>query len=125
MTTHPTFGFVVEYVDDIEASTRFYTEVLGLKVERSHPTFVQFEKFAIAADEPMSGNGEAEVYWLVDDAEAAFAELSRKVEVSRPLEEMPFGKVFGVKDPDGNPRYILELAANRPSHEAQVPARPA
>ncbi len=117
MVTHPTFGFVIEYVDDIEASTRFYTEVLGLKVERQHPAFVQFEKFAIAADEPMSGNGEAEIYWLVDDAEAAFAEFSRKAEVCRPLEQAPFGKVFGVYDPGGKPRYILQLAANRPSRE--------
>jgi hypothetical protein len=63
----------------------------------------------------MSGTRELELYWLVDDAEAAFAELSPKAEVSLPLKQMPFGKVFGVKDPAGQPRYLIELAQNRPS----------
>ena len=32
-----------------------------------------------------------------------------------PLKDMPFGKVFGVKDADGRPRYLIELAPVRPS----------
>jgi catechol 2,3-dioxygenase-like lactoylglutathione lyase family enzyme len=39
----PQFGFVVEYVKDIETVKRFYVEVLGFNVEHYHPTFVQFE----------------------------------------------------------------------------------
>ena len=31
---------------------------------------------------------------------------------------MPFGKVFAVNDPDGRPRYLLELARERPSRPA-------
>ena len=113
--SQPQFGFVVQYVKDIAAARRFYEEVMGLPVQRSHPTFVQFDKFAIASDEPMAGQGEPELYWLVDDAEAAIAKLSRKAEVSLPLKEQPFGKVFGIRDADGEPRYLLELAKNRPS----------
>jgi len=109
------FGFVVEYVKDIEAAKQFYVEVLGLKVEREHPTFIQFETFAIATDEPMGGEANQEVYWLVDDAGSVFKALSEKAEICLPLKQVPFGKVFGVRDPDGNPRYILELASNRPS----------
>jgi hypothetical protein len=41
--------------------------------------------------------------------------MSGKVEVTFPPKQMPFGKVFGVKDPDGRPRYLLELARDRPS----------
>jgi catechol 2,3-dioxygenase-like lactoylglutathione lyase family enzyme len=111
----PQFGFVLEYVPDIEAAKRFYVEVLGLEVERYHPTFVQFKNFAIASDESMGGRGEPELYWLVTDAEAAFNDLSQKAEVSLPLKQMPFGKVFGTKDPTGRPRYLLELAQDRPS----------
>lgn len=111
----PPFGFVVEYVEDIEASKRFYVDVLGLEVERQNPRFVQFETFAIASDEPMADSGGPELYWLVSDAEAAYQELSDKAEVSLPLTQKPFGKVFGVKDPDGRPRYLLELARDRPS----------
>ncbi len=31
------------------------------------------------------------------------------------LRALPFGKVFGVSDPMGQPRYFVELAKNRPS----------
>ena len=47
------FGFIVEYVKDIEIAKKFYVETLGLKVEREHPQYVQFDTFAIATDEPM------------------------------------------------------------------------
>jgi predicted enzyme related to lactoylglutathione lyase len=107
-------------VSDIESVRRFYVEVLGLAVEREHPTFVQFrdsagQSYAIASDEAMSEKVDLELYWLVDDAEAAFEELSRKAEVSLPMRQMPFGTVFGVRDPAGQPRYLLEFAAERPS----------
>ena len=110
----PRFGFALEYVPDIETARRFYIDVLGLKEERYHPTFVQFETFAIASDESLGGQNEPELYWLVDDAQAALGELSAKTETT-PIREMPFGKVFTVTDPAGRPRYLLELAKNRPS----------
>ena len=116
MASKPQFGFALEYVSDIETVKRFYVDVLGLTVEREHPTFVQFkDNFAIASDESMTGSRETELYWLVDDAEAAYSELSGKAEVSLPLKQMPFGKVFGLGDPEGQPRYLIELARNRPS----------
>ncbi len=115
MSIQPTFGFVLEYVTDIEDAKRFYVEVLGLEVERYHPTFVQFDHFAIAGDESLSGTREPEIYWLVDDAEAAYNELSQKCEISVPLRQMPFGKVFAIKDPAGRPRFLLEFARQRPS----------
>ena len=110
------FGFVVVYVQDMAKAKRFYTEVLGLRVEREAPTFIQFEHFALASDERVSkGSSEPEIYWLVDDAEAAHREIAAKAEISRKLETLPFGKVFGVRDPDGGTRLVLELARNRPS----------
>jgi catechol 2,3-dioxygenase-like lactoylglutathione lyase family enzyme len=115
MSNKPEFGFVLEYVTDIEAARRFYVEILGLEVERINPVFVQFNHFAIASDESMSGNRDPEVYWLIDDAEAAFSDFSQKAEVIMPLKQMPFGKVFGIKDPAGQPLYLLEFAQNRPS----------
>ena len=111
----PQFGFVLEYVKDIEAAKRFYVDVLGLQMERYHPTFIQFRHFAVANDESMTGNRDPELYWLVDDAEAALAELRERGEVSLPLKQMPYGMVFGIKNPDGRPCYVLELARNRPS----------
>lgn len=119
MSNKPKFGFFLEYVTDIEAAKRFYVEILGLEVERTSPTFVQFSHFAIAGDESMSGTREPELYWLVDDAEAAFKDFSKKADVVMPLKQMPFGKVFGIKDPAGQPLYLLEFAQNRPSQPAK------
>jgi catechol 2,3-dioxygenase-like lactoylglutathione lyase family enzyme len=114
-TLTPQFGFAIHYPRDLEASRGFYEGVLGLKVQRVAPNFVQYDKFALAGDEPLSGKRELELYWLVDDAEAAYAELSKTAEIAAPLRELPFGKVFGVRDPDGEVRLVLQLAANRPS----------
>ena len=115
MSNKAKFGFVLEYVTDIEAARRFYVEVLGLEVERYSPTFIQFNNFAIASDESMSSTRDPEVYWVVEDAEAAFKEYSQKGKISMPLKPMPFGKVFGIKDPAGQPLYLVEFAQNRPS----------
>jgi catechol 2,3-dioxygenase-like lactoylglutathione lyase family enzyme len=118
VSTTPRFGFALEYVEDIEAAKRFYVETLGLEVQRYHPTFVQFDTFAIASDEAMGNRDRTELYWLIEDAEASYRDLSKKAEVALPLKQMPFGKVFGIKDPDGRPRYLLELAKDRPSRPA-------
>ncbi len=115
MSIKPTFGFVLEYVTDVEAAKRFYVDVLGLEVEREHPTFVQFHDFAIASDESLSGTRDPELYWLVDDVEAAFKDLAQKAEISVPLKQLPFGKVFAVKDPAGRPQFLLQFAKERPS----------
>jgi catechol 2,3-dioxygenase-like lactoylglutathione lyase family enzyme len=115
MPTAPRFGFAIVYVKDIEKAKRFYVEALGLALEREAPTFVQFEHFALASDAPLAGSGETELYWLVDDAEAAYRDVGDKAPISRPLETKPFGKVFGVRDPDGGTRLVLELSKSRPS----------
>lgn len=115
MSSKPEFGFVIEYVKDIETAKQFYVDVLGLEVERVSPVFVQFHHFAIASDESMSGNRDPEIYWLVDDAQAAYSDLSQKAEVVLPLKQMPFGKVFGIKDPSGQSFFVLEFAEERPS----------
>jgi catechol 2,3-dioxygenase-like lactoylglutathione lyase family enzyme len=115
MSTKPRFGFALEYVKDIERAKRFYVDVLGLEIERKAPNFVQFHDFAIATDEPMNGRRELELYWVVDDAQTAFGSLPANVEVTLPLKSVPFGTVFGIKDPDGQTRYLVEFAKQRPS----------
>ncbi len=118
------FGFPLEYVSDVETAKPFFVDVLGLEVERDHPTFVQFKagdgaRYAIASDQPMDPAAAArtELWWVVDDAEAAFREMSSRAEVSLPLRQMPFGTCFGIKDPAGQVHYVLEFAPARPSRE--------
>lgn len=115
MSQQPHFGFAIEYVNDVAKAKAFYVDVLGLRVEREAPTFVQFEHFAVASDESMDGHRDIELFWLVDDAEAEFNALRGKAQVTRDLATLPFGKIFGVRGPSGEPRYLLELATNRPS----------
>ncbi len=116
------FVFALEYVSDIEAAKRFFVDVMGLEVDREAPTFVQFKGangagYAIASDEPMDPKqgGVPELWWQVEDAEAAYREMSARAEVSSPLRQMPFGTCFGIKDPAGQVHYLLELARARPS----------
>jgi catechol 2,3-dioxygenase-like lactoylglutathione lyase family enzyme len=115
MANEPRFGFAIAYVPDIQAAKRFYVDKLGLEVEAEFPNFVQFKSkagaaFAVAPTaDSMDGSGQTELWWLVEDAEAAFADLSAKAEVSAAPRQMPFGKCFGVKDAAGQPRYFLEL----------------
>jgi predicted enzyme related to lactoylglutathione lyase len=118
------FGFPLEYVSDVERAKSFFVDVLGLEVERDHPTFVQFKagdgaRYAIASDQPMDPAAAArtELWWVVDDAEAAFRDMSSRAEVSLPLRQMPFGTCFGIKDPAGQVHYVLEFAPARPSRE--------
>ena len=115
MSSKPRFGFALEYVPDIEAARRFYVDVLGLEVERAAPTFIQFHDFAIASDERIGPGADAELYWVVDDAESAFRELSAQAPVATPLRQLPFGKVFSITNPAGRPCFLIEFAADRPS----------
>ena len=120
MASGPRFGLIVEYVDDVAAAKPFYTDVMGLTVEREDPAFIQFSDAAgvnlgIASDASLSGTRQPEVYWVVEDAEAALHALPKSAEISYPITEQPFGTVFGVRDPAGQPQYFLEFARERPS----------
>jgi Lactoylglutathione lyase and related lyases len=108
MNTQPTFGFIVEYVSDLQAGRRFYEEVMGLRAVRTTPFFVEFGSFAIASDEPMRAGSTHETFWFVTDASRALDELSRVATIVLPLTVKPFGKVFGVSDAQGHPQYLLE-----------------
>ena len=118
MAINARFAFALRYVEDIDQARRFYTDVLGMQAERSAPTFVQFGAFAIASDERIGEREETELYWSIDDAAAVHAELSRGSRDMTPIREMPFGKVFTVRDPAGQECYLIEFAAQRPSEPA-------
>lgn len=109
------FEFALEYVEDVEKARAFYEGVLGLTAQRAHPTFVQFDHFAIAGDERVGGGSDPELYWSVPDIEAAYGELSGKAEIAVEMKNLPFGRVFAVNDPAGRPRFLLEWAKRRPS----------
>ncbi len=111
VSIQPRFGFVLEYVADVDAAKRWYEDVFGLVARRYHPTFVQFDNFAIASDEALAGERKRELYWIVEDAEAAFAALtSEDAEIVFPIKTINFGKVFAVKEPAGEILLLCEFA---------------
>lgn len=73
------------------------------------------DRLAHDADDALGGQSEPEWYWLVDDV--AQAARAGRAEISLPLEERAVGKVFAVKDPDGQQRCPLEIARHRPSRQ--------
>jgi catechol 2,3-dioxygenase-like lactoylglutathione lyase family enzyme len=122
MTTPVRWGFALEYVTDVQQAKRFFTDVLGLQVDRDHPTFVQFKDqngaaYAIASDEPMAPPIGPELWWVVDNAEQAYHEMSKGTEVTAPLQQKPFGTCFGLKAPSGQVHYVLQFPEQRPSQQ--------
>ncbi len=109
--------FLALQVKDLEASKKFYTEMLGLAVARqSPPGAVVFDTgpipFAIrnpAVDLSASsklGWG-ASLWFQVDDADALFQQLSANgVKIVMPVQDGAFGRQFMFADPDG---YILTV----------------
>ena len=46
MPPNTRFALAVRYVQDMPAARRCYVDVLGLKPEREHAAFIQFDHFA-------------------------------------------------------------------------------
>lgn len=110
-------NFVLVHVRDIARARAYYTEKLGLTVEAESPDFVQFAQpggqgatFALSLDAEAKPSKDPELWWYVEDADAAHAELvSKGVEIASPLEDKPFGRTFAIKDSEGNTVYLLKL----------------
>ncbi len=106
--------FVMMHVPDVTAARDFYRDKLGCAVEADQPGFVQFRQtergaaFALGQE----GHGDpVELWWYVDDADATSWELAaRGVEIVEPPHDMPFGRVFSIKEPAGATLYMLQLA---------------
>jgi predicted enzyme related to lactoylglutathione lyase len=114
----PALELALLHVADIDAARAFYTEKLGLEVDRgqSGPNFVLFQRpkgvgasLALSADGGVQPSSGTELWWYVDDVDATHHELvGRDVEPASPLVDMPFGRTFSIKDPGGNMVYLLQ-----------------
>ncbi len=106
------------FVSDLERSTRFYVEVMGLRVKTEEGDFVAFDSgFAIHqgealqrtiwgnVDERPDGYGQKNLllYFEHPDIDAAFAAIAPHVRLIHPVETQAWGqKVFRFLDPDGH-----------------------
>jgi predicted enzyme related to lactoylglutathione lyase len=109
--------FVLIHVADLDTARAFYIEKFGLTIQAEQPGFVQFAQpggqgawFALSAEDPNARSfSDPELWWYVDDADAACAQLAQRgVEIAEQPHDMPFGRVFTIHDPAGNTIYMLQ-----------------
>ena len=113
MSKTPVLDFTLFYVSDLDASLKFFTQVLGLKDDpkQASPFFRGFVDtpmgLALPADEARRP-GKVELYYKVDDIEEAHRELASKGAEITEISHQPFGSIFSVTAPDGHLVTLLQ-----------------
>lgn len=109
--------FITLQVRDLEASRRFYVEVIGLNIAPEvRPNAVAFATqpigFAIRKSQedldavPQLGYGVI-LWFRTDDAAALCKRMKEhRVPITQDLADGPFGKMFTFRDPDG---YLITV----------------
>lgn len=115
-----TAGYLGIVVDDLEASTKFYRDTLGVKVNKDRSVPGQFTQFdleggavlALQAGTDIPTAPQFEPAVAVEDADATY-ELwkSRGAEMLDEPQDMPFGRAFMLKTPDGHVLRVFQPAA--------------
>jgi catechol 2,3-dioxygenase-like lactoylglutathione lyase family enzyme len=114
-------------VSDVDASIAFYVEQAGFHLDHDHTVsddlrFVQITPPGSACSisfgvglTPAPPGSVPGLQVVVDDADAARAELAaRGVEVSE-VQEFPWGRFVFFADPDGNPWSVQQLVPQPPA----------
>ncbi|MFC4456683.1 VOC family protein [Deinococcus sonorensis] len=103
-------AFVTLHTPDYPAARTYFTEVLGFEVTEERPganAFVQASGAGLALRTdagltPPLGTG-VSVYFIVPDVERYHTELvERGADIVDPPHDMPFGRTFTVRTPDGH-----------------------
>jgi predicted enzyme related to lactoylglutathione lyase len=110
-------GFVILYVSDMQKVQTFYTDLVGLSVwqEHSGPGFtslrpakgttvgLQDKKTANLPPKQESASGTVELSFEVDNVDETYRTWQANgVEIVSEPEDMPFGRYFLAKDPEGH-----------------------
>ena len=115
------FGIMMLYVRDMQKTRAFYENVVGLPIieEQSDENFVVFrpsEGTLIALEDikvvknPTSQPGSFELGLEVDDVDAIWAKWKTQgVEMVDEPAEMPFGRAFLARDPEGHYLTVYRL----------------
>jgi catechol 2,3-dioxygenase-like lactoylglutathione lyase family enzyme len=122
MSSKTQLGFVSLQVSDLDASRRFYAEVLGFTLAaQSPPDACVFEtqggavfalRTALVDLAAVSRLGWGVSLWFgVPDLEIYRAQLDGRAHVVRDVQVTPFGKILVVADPDGYWLTIQETGA--------------
>ena len=107
------------FVSDAVQAIPFYRDTLGLEMQFSDEAFgytsfqVGSTAFAVVQVGPEQGDmvgRHTGIGWMVEDLDAAYAELKDSVTFVSPPEKQPWGGYMAVlADPDGNLFYLDEI----------------
>jgi catechol 2,3-dioxygenase-like lactoylglutathione lyase family enzyme len=115
MSAQPRLDYVVIRVEDIEASTRYFTKTLGFTVvaEETGPNFTYLKgapggiDFGLMPIAEGVKPGHVELYFKTPDLEGMRAELLGKGVEASQIMHPPFGTIFTVESPDGETLTIM------------------
>jgi catechol 2,3-dioxygenase-like lactoylglutathione lyase family enzyme len=112
-------------VSDIDRSIEFYTKKLGFVVDFRYENFytgIMRDGFSVhlKSGRPSTGerkkkrlNEDLDIVFGVSSVDALYNEfVSKKVEIMKPLCDMPYGREFYAVDPDGYILAFLEPISN-------------
>lgn len=107
-------------VEDVDRSVAFYGDTLGWSVDHDQTVspelrFVQVTPpgsacsfcFGVGLDDMAPRGSSQMVQCVVEDADAALAELQRRGVACEGVDEQPWGRFVRFEDPDGN-RWALQ-----------------
>lgn len=109
-------GAVILLVSDMKRSTKFYRDILGMKLKKQSKDWTEFsEEGTVLALHPASrkkirNNNSMLVGFSVSDFDDVIGELKKKKAkfYKKPKEE-PFGKHAIIQDPDGHLISIVQM----------------
>ncbi len=112
-----TFKHVMLMVDDVTAAVKFYSEGLGLPIQKNSPAWAELDAngttIALHAAEGANGGSSPILSFQVEDVQAsvnALEALGGALEGR--IREPSFGKVAALRTPDGHLVSLLQ-----PNHE--------
>ncbi len=112
-------AYTIVYVDDVERSTAFYRDVLGITVDYAVNGWTPFKSNGASlvlhpkTGDSAVGNGRVRVSFRVDDIEHTYRDLSaRGVTFVAPPAAGSFGKHATLLDPDGNAIDLIQWSAS-------------
>jgi lactoylglutathione lyase len=125
-------AYVILYVSDLDASIRFYRDVLGVPFKFTDAGYAEFAtagtRLALyerrraewLTGRPVTPGPAAEVAFVVEDVDARAAELAaRGAEVLSGPTDRPWGhRTVHLADPDG---FVVELAQEIPRRRSRRP----
>lgn len=107
--------YFIVYVSDMQSSTAFYRDILGLPLRFTSPGWTEFDTGTTTVALHMTGNeklpphqgrppaGQAHLGFVVDDLQSLYESLqAQDVHFSLPPQKQPTGRTLAVlHDPDG------------------------